>query len=123
MVNIMTFCRVVIRAPKLGARVDGDAVLLVARGGDGRLARAAAVELGLDVGFGEGEARRAVLDDAGDGLAVRLSGAGYSCLLAGGIAVAGAVGNVRRHTEVVAKGRHDDGRLLGGVVVECTTLC
>ena len=60
----------------LGARVDGHAVLLVAGRRDGRLARAAAVELGLDVILGEGEVGRAVFDDARDGPAVRLAGTG-----------------------------------------------
>lgn len=52
--NIMNSCRVVIRAPKFASRSYSHAVLLVARGGDGRLARAPAVELRLDVGLDEG---------------------------------------------------------------------
>lgn len=63
-------------AAKLGAGVDGDLVLFVSGGGDGGLAGAAAVELWLDVGFGEGEAGGAVVDDAGDGLAVGFTGTG-----------------------------------------------
>lgn len=59
-----------------GAGVDGDAVLFVSGRGDGGLAGAAAVELGLDVGFAEGEVGRAVFDDARDGLAVRFTGTG-----------------------------------------------
>lgn len=57
----------------LGARLDLDAVLLVSRRGDGRLARAAACHLRLDVGFGQGHARRAAVDDAADGATVGLS--------------------------------------------------
>jgi hypothetical protein len=62
--------------------VDGDSVLFIAGSGDGGLAGAPTAELGLDVGFDEGEAWRAVFDDAGDGFAVRFTGAGerVSCL-------------------------------------------
>jgi hypothetical protein len=56
--------------------LDGDEVLFVSGRGEVRLAGAATGELGLDVGFGEGEVGRAVFDDAGDGLAVGLAGAG-----------------------------------------------
>lgn len=56
-----------------GAGVDGDTVLFVAGGCDAGLAGAAAVELGLDVGLGEGQIGRAVVDDARDGLAVGLA--------------------------------------------------
>jgi aspartate aminotransferase-like enzyme len=62
-------------AAVLGSGVDGDAVLFVARGCYGGLARTAAVELGLDVGFGEVEVWGAVFDYAGDGFAVGLAGA------------------------------------------------
>lgn len=64
------------RAAVLDARVDRHAVLFVARRGDGGLAGAATVELGLDVGFGEGDVRGAVVDDARDGLAVGFTRAG-----------------------------------------------
>ena len=75
MAEFMTLYRSVARAAKLASRSYSHAVLFVARGGDGRLARAAAAELRLDVGLDEGQAWRAVLDDAGDGLAVGLAGA------------------------------------------------
>lgn len=63
MANIMTSCRVVPRAPKLASRSYSHTVLLIARGGDGRLARATAIELRLDIGLDEGQAWRAVLND------------------------------------------------------------
>lgn len=72
-----------------GAGVDGDTVLFVAGGCDAGLAGAAAVELGLDVGLGEGQIGRAVVDDARDGLAVGLARGG--------------------HAEVVAEGGHGGG--------------
>lgn len=75
MANMMTSCRVVTRAPKFASRSYSHEVLLVARGGDGRLAWASAVELRLDVGLGEREAWRAVLDDTRDSLAVGLASA------------------------------------------------
>ena len=109
MANIMTSCRVVTRAPKLASRSYSHAVLLVARGGDGRLARAPAVELRLDVGLDEVQAWRAVLDDTGDGLAVGLAGAVtmevsrlLSCVPSS--LVEGE--DSRRHAKVVAKCRH-----------------
>lgn len=61
---------------ELGARLDLDAVLLVSRRGDGRLAGAAACHLRLDVGFGQGHAGRAAVDDAADGAAVGFTIAG-----------------------------------------------
>lgn len=61
---------VVIRAAKLASRSYCHTVFLIARGADGRLARSATVELGLDVGLGEGQTWRAVLDDARNGFAV-----------------------------------------------------
>ena len=64
----------------LGAGVDGDEILLIAGGGDGGLTGATTVELGLDVGLAEGEVRGTVFQDAGDGFAVGLAGAG--CVLA-----------------------------------------
>lgn len=75
MANSMTCCRVVTRAPKFASRSYSHAVLLVARGSDGRLARAPAIELRLDVGLDEGQPWRTVLDDTGDGLAMRLASA------------------------------------------------
>lgn len=109
MTNIMASCRVVIRAPKLASRSYSHTVLLVARGADGRLARAPAVELRLDVGLDEGQAWRAVLDDTGDGLAVGLAGAVtmevsrlLSCVP--GSLVEGE--DSRRHAKVIAKCRH-----------------
>lgn len=105
----MTSCRVVTRAPKLASRSYSHAVLLVARGADGRLARAPAIELRLDVGLDERQAGRAVLDDTGDGLAVRLASAVtmkvsrlLSCVPSG--LVEGE--DSRRHAKVVAKCRH-----------------
>ena len=61
---------------ELGAALDQHAVLLVARGRDGALAGAAARHLRLDVVLGELHARRAAVDDAADGAAVRLAIAG-----------------------------------------------
>lgn len=51
-------------AAVLDARGDRHLALLIARGGDGRLAGAAAVELRLDARLCEREAGRAVVDDA-----------------------------------------------------------
>jgi hypothetical protein len=65
---------------EFGAGLDGYAVFLVAGRGDGALARAAAVELGLDVGFGEGHAGGWVVDDAPDGFAVGFTEAGVDGL-------------------------------------------
>jgi hypothetical protein len=83
-------------------------MLLVTRGRDGRLAGAAAVELGLDVGFGEGEVGRAVLDDAGHGLAVRFTSPRV-CLSARShkeTRMGESFGDVRGDTEELPKGRH-----------------
>lgn len=109
MANIMACCRVVTRAPKFASRSYSHAVLLVARGRDGRLARTPAIELRLDVGLDEGQPRRAVLDDTGDGLAVGLAGAVtmevsglLSCVPSS--LVEGK--DSRRHAKVVAKCRH-----------------
>ena len=73
------------------------------------MARAPAVELRLDVGLGEGQAWRAVLDDTGDGLAVGLAGAVtmevsrlLSCVPSS--LVEGE--DSRRHAKVVAECRH-----------------
>lgn len=57
----------------LGSRVDGDAVLLVAGSGDGRLARTTTVELGLDISLDEGEIGRAIVDNARDRFSVGLT--------------------------------------------------
>lgn len=110
MANIMTCCRVVTRAPKFASRSYSHAVLLIAGGTDGRLARASAIELRLDVGFDEGQPWRAVLDDTGDGLAVGLAGAVtmevsglLSCVPSS--LVEGK--DSRRHAKVVAKRRHE----------------
>lgn len=109
MANIMTSCRVVTRAPKLASRSYSHAVLLVARGADGRLARAPAVELRLDIGLDEGQAWRAVLDDTGDGLAVGLAGAvtmEVSGLLSCAPSSLVEGEDSRRHAKVFAKCRH-----------------
>lgn len=87
----MTSCRAVTRAPKFASRSYSHAVLLVARGGDGR------------------QAWRAVLNDTGDGLAVGLASAVTmevsrllscvpSCLVEGE--------DSHRHARVVAECRH-----------------
>lgn len=55
------------------ARVNSDAVFFVTRSRDGRLAWSAAVELRLDIRFGEGEAWRAVFDNATHGFAMGFS--------------------------------------------------
>lgn len=93
------------RHPKLGARLDLHAVLLVAGRGEGGLPGAAARHLRLDVGFGEGKAGGAAVDDAAHGAAV-------------GFAIAGGEGecpvretgeergNLRCHPEVCPEGRH-----------------
>src|SRR5690606_30531565 len=52
------------------AREDADLVGLLARRGDLALARAAAVELGLDVGLAQRQARRAAVDDDADAASV-----------------------------------------------------
>jgi hypothetical protein len=64
-----------LRAPKLGSRSYNHAVLLIARSGDSRLARTPTSELWLDIGLDEVQARRAIVDDAGDELAMGLAGA------------------------------------------------
>ena len=101
MTNTMISCGVVARAAEFGTGVDSDLVFFVARRGDGRLARSSTVELRLDVAFREGDAGRAVVNDARDGLAVRFAGPRMS---AGGMQVREGV---RGDTEVVPKGRHD----------------
>jgi hypothetical protein len=55
---------------KLGTRLDLDAVLLVARGGDSRLTRSPARHLRLDVVVCEGHTWRAAVDDGADGEAM-----------------------------------------------------
>lgn len=75
------------RAAKLASRSYRHAVLLVARGSNGRLAGTSTVELRLDVLLSEGKAWRAVLDDARDTLAVGLpravnNGGQYACCAA-----------------------------------------
>ena len=45
---------------------DAHRVRLLALGDEFRLARTAAVQIGLDVGFGEGNARRTAIDHAAD---------------------------------------------------------
>lgn len=109
MANIMTSWRVVARASKLASRSYCHTVLLVARGADGRLAWAPAVELWLEIRFDEGQAWRAVLDDTGDGLAVGLARTmtiNVSRLLS--CVPSSLVGgeNSRRHAKVVAECRH-----------------
>lgn len=97
---------------RLTARIDRHLVLFVARRRNGRLARAAAVELRLDVGLGQGEVRRAVFDDARDGFAVGLARAGERKLVMSNDCEAGkqsSIGlglNVRGHAEVIAERRH-----------------
>ncbi|RBQ72295.1 hypothetical protein VDGD_21454 [Verticillium dahliae] len=61
---------------KLGAGLDGDAVLLIAGCCDGRLAGPATCKLGLNVGLVEGEARGHPIDNDADGFAVGLAVAG-----------------------------------------------
>ena len=58
---------------KLGARLDLDLVLFIARRRDGALSRSASGHLGLDVGLGELHAWRHSVDDAADTEAVRLA--------------------------------------------------
>lgn len=109
MANTMTCCRVVTRAPKFASRSYGHAVLLVARGSDGRLARAPAIELRLDVGLDEGQPWRAILDDTGDGLAMGLASAvtmEVSRLLSRVPSSLVEGEDSRRHAKVVAKRRH-----------------
>lgn len=55
---------------EFGAGLDFNFVFFVAGGGEGALAGAAPGHLGLDVGFCEGKARGAAIDDAADGEAV-----------------------------------------------------
>ncbi|KAL8931519.1 MAG: hypothetical protein Q9216_007174, partial [Gyalolechia sp. 2 TL-2023] len=55
---------------ELGAGLDLDFVFFVAGGGEGALAGTSAGHLGLDVGFCEGEAWWAAIDDAANGEAV-----------------------------------------------------
>ena len=55
---------------------DADLVGLAALGHEARLAGAAAVEPGLDVGLGQRDAGRAAIDDAADGRAVALAPGG-----------------------------------------------
>ncbi len=58
------------------ARLDLDAVLLIAGGCNGGLTRSAARHLRLDVIFGQGHARRATVDDGADGKTVGFAIAG-----------------------------------------------
>ena len=60
----------------VGAGEDPDPVRLLPGRGSGRKAGAAAVEPGLDILFGEGEAGRAAVDDRADGGAVALTPGG-----------------------------------------------
>ena len=109
MASILTFHGVVIRASKLASRSYSHTVLLIARGADGRLARAPAVELRLDVRLDEGHAWRAVLDNARDGLAVGLASAvklEVSTLLSSDPSSLVGDEDSRRHAKVVAKCRH-----------------
>ena len=48
------------------ARENFDGIRLLALGGEPRLAGTAAVEIGLDIGFGQRNARRAAIDHAAD---------------------------------------------------------
>ena len=58
------------------ARQDADLVGLLALRGEFRLARAAAVEPGLDVGLGEADARRAAIHHRADGGTMALAPGG-----------------------------------------------
>jgi hypothetical protein len=55
------------------SRLDLYTILLVSRRGDFALARSSPCELGLDVGLGKLEARRAAVDYDADGETVRFS--------------------------------------------------
>lgn len=58
---------------EFGPRLDLDAVLFVARRRQGALAGSPPGHLRLDVLLGQGHARRAAVDDAADGAAVRFA--------------------------------------------------
>lgn len=58
---------------KLSARLDFYTIFLIARSCDGGLAGSPASHLGLDVGFGEGHAWRAAVDNGADRETVGLS--------------------------------------------------
>jgi hypothetical protein len=100
----MSSCRVILRAPKLGSRSYSHAVLLIARSGDGRLARTPTSELRLDIGLNEGQAWRAIVDDAGDELAVGLAGA--VTMEVSRLSSLAEGEDSRRHAKVFAKCRH-----------------
>jgi hypothetical protein len=65
---------------KLGARLDLDLVLFIARCRDGALSRSTSGHLRLDVGLCELHARRHSVDDASDTEAVRLAIAVQGCI-------------------------------------------
>lgn len=87
------------RHTELGARLDLNAILLVARGCDCALSRTAAGHLGLDVGLAELHARRTAVNNAADGKAVRLAIAAWRVSSAGGRRC-GRGRHVRGNTEV-----------------------
>lgn len=94
-----------------GSGLNLNTVFFVARGRDGGLAGAAAGHLRLDVGLGEGHARRAAVDYAADRAAVGLAIAKRKRRMsawsrAGKSDVRRWEGVVRGDTEVLAKGRH-----------------